>query len=273
MAVKNTNYERRLIRLSGDDRLDFLQGLITQDLSLLSPDSGLFASLLTPQGKILFDFFVTDYGDCLLIDVHKEAADALRKRLMLYKLRAKVSIDIDDTLRILTSPTRPEIDATATYQDPRLASLGWRAITATGAPQETTYHERRIKFGVPEFGYDFDDDEVFLLDVNYDYLSGVSYKKGCFIGQEVTSRMKRKGDARRRALIAETADADVLADSDITSGDSRIGEIRSANGKTAIAFVRLDRVEKVRAAGDDFYCGETRVTLRTPAYLGAAASL
>ena len=258
--------DRAVLRLSGDDRRAFLQGLITQDISQRPESSAIFAALLTPQGKILFDFFVLETVDDFLIDCHKDAAPALLKRLSLYKLRAKVSISEVSALSVLAS--EHEITKYTSYADPRLTELGWRAITTDydeAVPGD--YASRRIALGVPEFGADFTSDEVFLTDVNYDCLNGVSYKKGCFIGQEVTSRMKRKGDIRRRTFVAEFEGAPPEKGAAVTAGASTLGEILSSAGNIALAQIRLDRLEKAQADQTPISSGDQALHLRFPDYL------
>ncbi len=260
--------DRLVIRLSGEDRQTFLQGLVTQDLDGLSAGSAIFTSLLTPQGKILFDFFVVDTGDDFWIDCQAEMAPALVKRLTLYKLRAKVTVAVDDSLFVTTSVDEMSVETGIAFVDPRLTQMGWRAISTTNQGADTaSYHQRRIALGVPECGSDFSAEEMFLLDVNYDALAGVSYKKGCFVGQEVTSRMKRKGEIRRRTIIASFDGAAPPRGTPITAGESTIGEILSGNDGQALAFVRQDRWEKAREKGDHPNCGGLVLNLSFPAYL------
>ena len=264
--------DRHILRIGGEDRQAFLQGLITQDVDSLQIGNAIFTSLLTPQGKILFDFFLVDTGDDYLIDCHGATAPALLKRLTLYKLRAKVTMENVETCHVLTSVDAPSADEAITYRDPRLDALGWRMITNI-APNNAdhdgtiTYRQRRIGLGVPELGEDFAAEEMFLLDVNYDALNGVSYKKGCFVGQEVTSRMKRKGEIRRRTIIASFDGSLPPRGTPITAGESTIGEILAGVDGQALAFVRQDRLEKARERGDDPKCGELKLNLSFPAYL------
>ena len=256
---------RSVIRLSGEDRRDFLQGVVTQDMERLTPGGAIFAALLTPQGKILFDFLIADTGEEFLIDCDKNAAEALAKRLTLYKLRAKIAIEIDDALRVAVSQT--EIANGLAYQDPRLEALGWRAIGDAAAPDATDYDARRIALGVPQFGSDFGSDDMFLLDVNYDALNGVSYGKGCFVGQEVSSRMKRKSEARRRTLIAAFDGPAPAKGAAVTAGESTLGEILAAAGDRALALIRLDRWEKAQKAGAAPACDGRALQLIVPDYL------
>ncbi|WP_165793457.1 YgfZ/GcvT domain-containing protein [Hyphococcus luteus] len=258
--------DRAVIRLEGEDRLSFLQGVVTQDLDRLKEAPAIFAALLTPQGKILFDFFIVKADGALYLDCNAEAAPALLKRLSLYKLRAKVALEIDESLHVVASES--ELNEGFAFADPRLAALGWRALVENGDDAEDgDYDRRRIAHGVPEFGKDFASDEMFLLDVNYDALAGVSYKKGCFIGQEVSSRMKRKGDPRRRTAIATFEGPAPEKGAAITAGGSTLGEIMSGTGTGALAMIRLDRWEKAETEETPVECGGAALLLQIPAYL------
>jgi tRNA-modifying protein YgfZ len=265
---------RTIIRITGEDKHSFLQGLITQNIDQLSSEHAIFTALLTPQGKILFDFFIVEDGDAFLIDCDRDATSALVKRLMLYKLRAKVAVDIDDTLAVVASQAQPTTagpDSLA-FPDPRLPALGWRVIAPKGENiSDDDYDARRISLGIPEFGKDFGPDEMFLLDVNYDMLNGVSYSKGCFVGQEVTSRMKRKSEVRKRTLIADFTDQETetapAKGTPVTAGDSRLGEILSGADGQALALIRLDRWEKSKTLGHTATCEGREVRLAIPDYL------
>jgi tRNA-modifying protein YgfZ len=258
--------DRAVVRITGDDRRAFLQGLITQDIDQLSPGSALFSALLTPQGKILFDFMIAERDGAFLIDCDKDAAPALVKRLTLYKLRAKVTINIDETLAVMTTRAQPTMAGIA-YPDPRLSALGWRIIAAKGDSDiDEDYDRRRISLGVPEFGRDFGADDIFPLDVNYDALNGVSYAKGCFVGQEVASRMKRKGEVRKRTVIAEFDGPKPDKGAAIIAGDFTLGQIMSGAG-AALALIRLDRWKKAKASDANIECEGQSLRLRVPDYL------
>ncbi len=259
--------DRTIIRIAGDDRRDFLQGLITQDIERLSSQAAIFSALLTPQGKILFDFMIAEHNDAFLIDCDKTTAPALVKRLTLYKLRAKVRVELDETLAVMTSNVQPAIAGIA-FPDPRLPALGWRIIAPKGdGAIDGDYDLRRIALGVPEFGRDFNADEIFPLDVNYDVLNGVSYAKGCFVGQEVASRMKRKGEVRKRTVIAEFDGPAPDKGAAIIAGDFTLGHVMSGAEGAALALIRLDRWEKAKAAGANIKCETRSLRLRVPDYL------
>ncbi|MEM9495490.1 MAG: folate-binding protein [Pseudomonadota bacterium] len=269
---------RSVIRIAGEEYRTFLQGLTTQDVDRLKPDAPIFSCLLTPQGKILFDFFLIETDNAFLIDCDAEVAPTLIKKLTMYKLRAKVEISLEEDLKAVTAPTPIDGQALAAYADPRDEALGWRAIVANAdggenvAETDETYHSRRIAAGVPEFGADFQSDETFLMDVNYDALNGVSYKKGCFVGQEVTSRMKRKGDPRRRTLliIADDEAQSLEKGATVTADGSTLGALSSANGAKALAVIRLDRWEKAKSSGAEILCGDCSVRIEVPDYLETA---
>ncbi len=255
---------RAVLSLTGEDATAFLQGLVTQDVTGAAP---VFAALLTPQGKILFDFILVPVAGGFLIDCDAAAAPALLKRLSMYKLRAKAALGLEAGLGVYVGQ---RIDARAAYADPRLVSLPVRTIAPVGAAPaaDDVYDAQRLRAGVPEFGRDFAGEEVFLLDVNYDALSGVSYKKGCFVGQEVTSRMKRKGEIRKRTLIA--AGAALQKGAAVTAGAGAIGEILSVRGACGLALVRIDRLTDARADGAALSCAGAPVRLEAPAYLDGA---
>ncbi len=271
MSIFKYLADRAVVRITGVDRRPFLQGLVTQDIDQASEDNALFSALLTPQGKILFDFIIAERDDAFLIDCDKDAAPALVKRLTLYKLRAKVAIDIDETLAVMTSRAQPTTNGIA-LPDPRLPALGWRIIAPKGGgDSDDEYHLRRISLGIPEFGpgpdKDFGANDIFPLDVNYDALNGVSYSKGCFVGQEVASRMKRKGEIRKRTVIGEFDGPAPEKGAAIIAGDITLGQILSTADTTALALIRLDRWGKAKAAGANIECEGLSLRLRVPDYL------
>lgn len=249
---------RAVLRIVGDDAQSFLQGLVTQDLARVGP---LFSALLTPQGKILFDFILVPEPDGFLVDCAAAAAPALQKRLAMYKLRAKVTIAEEAGLAVALDAGGPS--------DPRHQGLPRRAVVPRHeAPSgDEVYDALRLSLGVPEFGKDFVGEEVFLLDVNYDDLRAVSYGKGCFVGQEVTSRMKRKGEIRKRTLIARFDGAPPAKGAAVTAGDQAVGEIMSGAEGVALALVRVDRLKEAQDDGRALAAGGRPLRLVVPDYL------
>jgi folate-binding protein YgfZ len=270
--------DRAVIAISGPQARDFLQGLVTNDVvGGLAPGTGLYAALLSPQGKILFDFLVTEGEGAVLIDVAKESQDALIKKLRLYRLRAKVEIEAREPLGVYSNlqghpDNRPTsyADRAITFRDPRLAALGTRSIGAKAEmPVElhpaAEYHVARLALGVPE-GADFGSEKIFALDAGLDELNGVSFTKGCYVGQELTSRMKHRATSRKR-ILQVAADAPLpQIGTPVAVGPVEVGEIVSAYGANGFALVRLDRLDET--PGQATAAG-IPVTLRRPSWLDA----
>lgn len=276
MAQPTLLADRSVLSIGGPDSASFLQGLVSQEVAGLRVGDLAFSALLTPQGKILCEFIIARTREGMLLDVHRDLAEPLLKRLFVYRLRANVELNrLDDWAVWAAAGERPAIGADCCGgADPRLGELGWRVIAskaklpATAAPAAAAAYERlRIELGVPELGRDFAPEEMFLLDVNYDALNGVSYKKGCFVGQEVTSRMKRKGEVRRRTLIARFSGAPPANGASVTAGDSTLGVIMSGVEGAALASVRLDRLQSARAQGAVIAVADKALLLEVPAYL------
>ncbi|HEX4302247.1 MAG TPA: hypothetical protein VHZ78_05610 [Rhizomicrobium sp.] len=241
--------DRAVIAVTGPEARGFLQGLVTNDVDALAPGKGLYAALLTPQGKVLFDFFLAEGDGAILIDCAAPARDALLKRLSMYKLRAKVALEARNQLAVIASDDDVAPSSAIPYPDPRLVEFGWRAFIAHGEmpvalSSAATYHARRRALGVPEAA-DFGSDKMFALDADLDELHAVDFTKGCYVGQELTARMKHRGTARKRLLAFEAASA--TPGTAVKAGDKDIGEIASFDGSHGFALIRLDRLAE---AGD-----------------------
>lgn len=233
--------DRAVIAVSGPEARGFLQGLITNDITKLTPGQPLYTALLAPQGKILFDFMLQAVGDdTVLIDCHKTVRTDLIKRLTLYKLRAKVAIALRDD-RIVVADEGPH--------DPRLSTLGQRAIfpadtdTVDGTD---AYHDWRFSLGVPE-GLDFGSEKVFALDAGLDELNAVSFTKGCYVGQELTARMKHRGTDRKRLLPVNAPGGEIAVGAAVTAGEVELGTVLSSYGDAGFALIRLDRLAEASA--------------------------
>jgi hypothetical protein len=260
--------DRAIIFVSGSEARDFLQGLITNDVEAVAPGKAIYAALLTPQGKILFDFLITDNGaGALLVDSAAVSRDAIIKRLSMYRLRAKVEIAPRDDLAVFVSEDGFALPGVA-FNDPRLATLGKRSIgPKSDAAGELNYLEHRLSLGVPEAA-DFGSDKIFALDAGLDELHGIAFDKGCYVGQELTARMKHRGTARKRLLVVESTDnSPIIANAELRAGDHAIGEITSTYGARGFALIRLDRLAD--ASGAPVRMGETQVTVTKPAWLSA----
>jgi folate-binding protein YgfZ len=243
--------DRAVIALSGPDARSFLQGLITNDVDALAPEKTLYAALLTPQGKILFDFLIADDGaENLLLDCWAPGREALFKRLKMYRLRAKVDIELRDDLAVFAAWDGPPLLGNA-FEDPRLPALGQRAIAPKQDDGKHAYLTHRLSLGVPE-GPDFGSDRMFALDAGLDELHAIAFDKGCYVGQELTARMKHRGIARKRLLLVESAEQSaLLPDAQLTANGHVIGEITSVYDTRGFALIRLDRLEEASGAPID----------------------
>jgi len=229
-----TKLNRTLIRLSGEGVQDWLSGLITNSLD----GNMTFAALLTPQGKIIADFFVIKDNDDLILDSATKFGDTLIKRLSMYRLRAPIDISQDErSVYAAWDGTGDE-----GYADPRHDALGRRIISDRIATEDNddAFNLHRLKLGIPDSQWDFDSSEVFPANANMDRLAGVDFKKGCFVGQEVVSRMYRKTEVKKRMVGFEfTGDMDGKK---ITGGDRVLGEVMHVHDQNGMAMMRLDRL-------------------------------
>lgn len=234
---------RRLLRLSGTDAVDFLQGLVTNDVT--KTDQGLvYAALLTPQGKYIADFFIADDGDGLLLDTDAAQTDALAKRLTLYKLRADVSITQDPR----SVSTGTENAPTGALADPRHRALGWRLYSAEDRSDCTDWTDLHVTHVIPTSQAELTPDS-FILEMGFERLNGIDFKKGCYVGQEINARMKHKTQLRK-GLAQVTIQGSAPSGTDIlTQSGKPAGTLyRQSNGK-ALAYLRFDRASGPMTAG------------------------
>lgn len=260
MGMTSVTLENRaVLAVAGTDALAFLQGLITHDAALAAPGHALFAGLLSPQGKALFDFHLHAGDSELFIDVAADRADALLKRLSMYKLRKAVALARRDDLAVLASwPGGEPADA-------RTPALGARWIGATGsAPAGAeAYDAHRHEVGVPDSA-DIGQDELLWLETGADLLNGVSFTKGCYVGQENTARMHHRDKVRRR-LVPVTIAGDAGDAIEVKDGEGRAsGKLRSRNGAHAIVHLRLE------TAAAPLFLGDAALTVRRPQWLEPA---
>jgi len=254
--------DRGVARVAGPDAASFLQGLVTNDVEGLPIGRSRYAALLTPQGKILFDFLLFRRAeDEFLIDARADKTAELVKRLGFYKLRAKVTVS-DESARlavIVASDGEP--------RDPRMDALGRRDIVSreVAPPADlavrASYDARRIALGAPEGGADFAYGDVFPHDVNMDLLNGVDFAKGCYVGQEVVSRMKHRGGVRKRIARVRLEGPAPEAGVAVLDGELPVGALGKAAGGEALALLRLDRVEEARLAGRKLTAGGAGVNI------------
>ena len=259
---------RGLLRVHGEDAHDFLQNLLSCDVSEVNATNNAFGALLTPQGKILWDFFVHSDKDTggYVLDVNTQELTALHKRLNMYKLRANVRIEpIPDEVCVVVEWGHPLPEGHPA--DPRLSALGLRYLTSLPEifnATETDYNAHRIQLGIPQSGSDFQLGTVFPHDVDMDSLNGIAFSKGCFVGQEVVSRMKHRGTARKRFIQVHGAAKLPEAGSDITVSEKSIGTIGSSTGQQGLALIRLDRAQAALAAQIPIVSGGVSLTPSIP---------
>jgi folate-binding protein YgfZ len=232
---------RGAFRIDGPEARHFLHNLLTADIEGLKPGNAAYAALLTPQGKILFDMFVFDAGAAFLVDCSAARTAELIKRLTFYKLRAKLNIVDLSEYDIGVSPTQPPQELR--YRDPRSPEMGWRFFSPKTALAEARgYDAVRVALGLGDTDADLGAGEFFPHEANLDQLGGVSFEKGCYVGQEVVSRMEHRGMARSRILPVRLGGEAPAKGSDIRAGGKAIGTLLSSVGSAALALLRLDRL-------------------------------
>lgn len=236
--------DRQILGLTGADTQDFLQGLISNDITKV--DAGpIYAALLSPQGKYLADFFVLREGDGYLLDVAAELAPALLQRLNMYRLRADVQIaPVDMQVAALAD------EVPGALRDPRDAGMGWRKYGSADGMSRADYDARRVAALVPETGVELIPNESYLLEVGFERLSGVDFRKGCYVGQEVTARMKHKTELRKGLARVSVEGPVPPTGTEILSGDRVAGTLYTTANGQGIAYLRFDRATGAMQAGE-----------------------
>jgi folate-binding protein YgfZ len=266
-----------VVRVTGEDAEKFLQGLITNDIERLQSEVAIYAGLLSPQAKILFAFFVVKLAPgSFLLETSGNMAAGLAQRLGMYKLRSKVTIE-DVSLAYTAAAfwngsnvhvtQRPP---TITYRDARHADIGVRALTPArnGILEEDSivgsqedYHAHRIALGVPEAELDYSLGDTFPHEANFDLLDGISFDKGCYVGQEVVSRMQHKMVVRKRIVLV-AAETDLPSNRpEIKAGEAVIGRLGSIVGHQGLALIRLDRADEAITSGRPILVGDVAITI------------
>lgn len=278
--------DRGIVRISGADARRFLNGLFTADIESLTAAAPRYAALLTPQGKIVADFIVVqaDGDDAgFLLDCARALAGPLVAKLNFYKLRAKVTVEsLAETMGALAlwdadaAPARQP--GAPWFPDPRLGALGWRAIAppalaaelaeAQGAAlvDEVAYEAHRIALGVPRGGCDFAYGDAFPHEADMDQLNGVAFDKGCYVGQEVVSRMQHRGNVRNRVVPVRIDGAAPAPGTPVVVGDKTVGAVGSAADGRGLALLRLDRVADAMGAGLSLLAGTAELHPVKPAW-------
>jgi len=274
--------DRGVVKVAGNDARDFLNGLLTTDVALLRPGLGRFGALLTPQGKITTDFLITEapsgHGGGFLVDCPRVLAQGLADKLGFYRLRAKVGIEnLSDSLGVLAVwDGDPALKPDLAFADPRNAALGWRILV----PQElakkaadligaemvdsTAYDAHRVASGVPRGGVDFMYGDAFPHETNMDRLHGVDFDKGCYVGQEVVSRMQHRGTARTRTVRIILDGPAPEPGAVVLAGDKPVGTMGSAAGHHGLALIRIDRAADALASGTPLTSGGLAIRIAEP---------
>jgi folate-binding protein YgfZ len=274
--------DRGVVKVTGEDARNFLNGLVTTDTDKLKPGLGRFGALLTPQGKIVVDFLITEalagHGGGFLIDLPRALAQGFADKLKFYKLRAKVTVEnLSDDLGVLAAwDGSPAAQPDLTFADPRDARLGVRILIPADLKEKLAdligaelvgaadYEAHRIAIGVPRGGLDFMYGDAFPHETNMDRLAGVDFDKGCYVGQEVVSRMQHRGTARTRSvkLLLDGLSPEIGVS--ILAADKSVGTMGSSAQGKGIALVRIDRVADALDAGQTLTAGGLEVKLAEP---------
>ncbi len=273
---------RSVIAIGGPDRVEFLQGLISNDTTKVAPGRAIWAALLTPQGRFLNDMFVADGGEgTLLLETERERAAALAKKLSLYKLRSKVTVEDRGAALEVAVAYGPDaasvlpIAGAIAFVDPRLGDLGVRVIAPTGtaaqllqslgfsAAPSQSYDELRIGLGVPDGSRDLVVEKALLLENGFDELNGVDWQKGCYMGQELTARTKYRALIRKRLFPVTVEGALPEPGATVRLGDQEVGELRSGVGTHALAMLRVD----VARSGQTLSAGDSRLVAEIPHWM------
>jgi tRNA-modifying protein YgfZ len=276
--------DRGVVKVAGDDARKFLNGLVTSDIAKMTPARACFGALLTPQGKIIVDFILAEAppadGGGFFLDCPRALAPALVQRLNFYKLRAKVMVeDLSETLGLLAIwDGAAASEYGLCYADPRLPDLGLRCMLpphlaveaagdlGAGLVEASAYEARRIALGVPRGGLDFIYGDAFPHETDMDQLGGVDFDKGCFVGQEVVSRIEHRGTARTRILPVTYDGFAPEAGTPVSAGERAVGTLGSTAQGRGLAMLRLDRIADALAAGVPLTAGGVEMRLVKPAW-------
>lgn len=257
---------RSIITLSGPDRKKLLQGIITNNIDLLTGDNGVYSALLTPQGKFLHDFFLIEKDGVIYLDCEAERMPDLFRRLLMYRLRSNVEIiDQSEKYTVITSAEKIDNES-ITYADPRHGQMGYRCITEKDHVDDAieAYHERRIKLGIPEGTNDFIPEKSTIHEGHFEEINGVDFEKGCYVGQEVIARMKYRGKIKKVMFPVTLSDNAPTFGSDIIDENgNKIGNLRSTCDKYAIALFRTENMK----FNHEYNCCGINVTPFKPTFL------
>ena len=252
---------RALIRVSGPDARPFLHNLLTQNVEALTDGDLRFGALLSPPGRLLFDLFLWGEPEAVVLDVAADRRDVLLQRLAMYRLRAQVTVEADERpVSVAWGGDLPN----GFIADPRIPDLGGRGLGGALAvnASEDDYNAQRLSLGVPDPAADTLPDKTYPIEANFDLLNGIDFQKGCFVGQETTSRMKRRGAIKTRMLPIAFDGPPPPFGAEVLNGELRAGEVLSGRDGAAMALLRLDRID------GDLTVEGRRVAARLPDWSG-----
>lgn len=258
--------QRAVLTLTGPDRKTLLQGLITNDIGEVSPGTTLYAALLTPQGKYLHDFFLSEADNTLYLDCEKGRLPDLFRRLMMYRLRADVTIEDATAKYYIYASEKALPDAVTSTPDPRHSAMGYRSIMPVDSTQSSTqnddhYDRLRLSYGLPDGSRDLDPDKTLILEGNMEELHGVRFTKGCYVGQEVTARMKHRANLKKRLLPVTVEGPLPERGTEIVNQDGKkVGDLRSGLDTQAIGYFRLADM----TFDTPYRCGQAMITPHRP---------
>lgn len=258
--------DRGVIEVSGEDRVAFLQGLVSNDVTRVGPGEAVWAALLTPQGKWVADFFIMAQGDALWLECERAQAADIVQRLRRFRLRARVEIE-DVSERHFVHALWGPIGVTSPFAvaDPRLEAAGKRAALPEriAAPETAAAYDRhRLMLGLPDGSKDLDADKTVLLEAGFDELNGISWTKGCYMGQELTARTRYRGLVKRRLVPVGIEGPVPARDTPVTADGADVGAMRSGVEGIGLALLRLDVLD-----GRHLACGEAVLTPRIPRWM------
>lgn len=239
MANGFLNADRTVLRVSGGDREIFLEGLVSNSVARIA-EGPVYAAMLSPQGKYLFDFILSADNESILVDIKTDRAQALITRLTMYRLRADVQID-DSGLNVIQGFDTPP---SGSFSDPRSGDLGWRMYSVETWPplDMTVWDALRVAQGVPETGVELLENDTYILEAGFEGLNGVDFRKGCYVGQEVTARMKHKTELKK-GLVRVFVEGNAKAGAPILSEGKSAGTLFTVSGNQGLAYLRFDRAK------------------------------
>jgi folate-binding protein YgfZ len=270
MIVRLT--DRGVVELTGEDRVAFLQGLVSNDVKQAAPGRAVWAALLTPQGKWLADFFILSEGGRLLLDCETAQAAMLVKTLGRYRLRSKVTLrDISAEMTVHVAWGETPLVGAVLAPDPRLPEAGWRVLATSEITDTTTpeaWHAHRIALGLPDGSRDLESDKTVLLEAGFEELHGVSWSKGCYMGQELTARTKYRGLLKRRLMPVRVDGTMPAPGTPVLQDGVQVGTLRFGEGGLALALLRLDAMK-----AEALLCGDASLVPAPPAWMPDSKSL